>query len=203
LAAAFAQAFRRFGPALLSPSPARLGKAASLAPGWDPSDWTREQAARAALLLSLPATTESAALMDRLFEGADVGEAAALLKALPLLPLPEAHLRRAREGARSNVRTSFEAVALRNPYPARYFDEGAWNQLIAKALFVGAPLDPIVGLDRRANPALARLLIDHVAERESAGRTYDPGLWRLVEPFAGKEPGIEIPAHAPRTGRNP
>ena len=59
----------------------------------------------------------------------------------------------------------FNAIALRNPYPAEQFDELAWNQLVLKALFVGSPLYPIQGLDRRANPTLALILRDYAHER--------------------------------------
>ena len=60
----------------------------------------------------------------------------------------------------------------------------AWNQMVLKALFVGSRLDPIVGLDRRANAVLARMLGDYAHERWSAGRPVSPELWRCVGPFA-------------------
>jgi hypothetical protein len=78
----------------------------------------------------------------------------------------------------------FEAVALRNPYPAEALPEPAWNQMVLKALFVGSALDPIVGLDRRANPALARMLADYARERWAARRPVSPELWRCVGRFA-------------------
>lgn len=183
---AFSAVARRSGKDPLLPDPDSLRKAAEAVPGWDPSDWTCDIAARAVLLLALPPGTESARAMDQIYETADIGEAVALLKALPLLPDPSAHLARAREGARSNVRLQFEAVALGNPYPAAQFDEGSWNQMVAKALFVGVPLDRIAGLDARGNPDLARMLVDHVYERKAAGRIYDPQLWRCVGPHAGE-----------------
>lgn len=181
---AFASAGRRAGKVLLLPDEDLRAEADKVVPGWDPSGWTLAEAARALILLSLPPGPAGAKLMDQLYETADVGEAVALLKALPLLPDPELHLARAREGARSNVKSQFEAVALRNPYPARHFDEAAWNQLVAKALFVGSPLDLIFGLYARGNPALARMLVDHVAERTAAGRPYDQALWNCVDPHA-------------------
>ena len=69
------------------------------------------------------------------------------------------------------MRPVFEAVAHRNPYPARHFDESAWNHLVLKALFIGSTLAPIEELDARANPTLMRMLCDYAHERWAAGRT--------------------------------
>ena len=56
--------------------------------------------------------------------------------------------------------------------------------MILKALFVGSTLAPILGLDARANPELARILLDYAAERGAAGREITPELWRPVVPFS-------------------
>jgi hypothetical protein len=53
----------------------------------------------------------------------------------------------------------FEAVAHRNPYPQETFAEDAWNQMVVKAFFIGSTLWSIQGLDERANPRLARMLV--------------------------------------------
>ena len=80
----------------------------------------------------------------------------------------------------------FEAVAHRNPYPRKMFDQDAWNQMVLKALFIGSRLDPIQGLDERANPGLASMLVDYAHERWAAGRPVSPELWRCVGPFADR-----------------
>jgi HEAT repeat protein len=49
---------------------------------------------------------------------------------------------------------------------------------------VGSALDPMVGLDRRANATLARMLGDYAHERWAARRPVSPELWRCVGPFA-------------------
>jgi hypothetical protein len=78
----------------------------------------------------------------------------------------------------------FEAICHRNPYPRDHFDEHRWNHMVLKALFVETELAPIVGLDERANPELARILCDYAHERWAASRPVSPELWRCVGPFA-------------------
>jgi hypothetical protein len=145
-----------------------------------------DQAARALLVISLPAPEPTAyvAILDRLFAAAEMGEAVALYQTLPLLPHPEAHHFRCTEGIRTNIKAVFCAIAHRNPYPAEHLTDDEWNQLVMKSLFVGAALDPIVGLDKRANPALAEMLLGLAHERRAAHRPIPPELWRGVGPFA-------------------
>jgi hypothetical protein len=177
---------RKVGRTPLSLSDAELEAAAAIHPGWDPRGWSLDTLGRAWLVLALPADDPAALVgaLDRLFADADLGEQIALYRSLPLLPHPEAHRARCAEGIRSNMTDVFEAVALDNPYPAEQLAEAAWNQLVLKAIFVGCPLHRVVGLDRRANPTLARMLVDFARERRSAGRAIPPQLWRCAGPQA-------------------
>jgi hypothetical protein len=176
---------RKLGKAPLGLDPAALGDAAQVRPGWDPSTWTIDQAARIRLLLA--AATDSDTFvrrLDQLCATADMDELVAFYRGLPVYPDPPRHRLRAAEGLRSNMRVVFEAVAHRNPYPAEQLADAAWNQMVLKALFVGSALEPIVGLDRRANATLASMLGDYAHERWAASRTINPELWRCVGPFA-------------------
>lgn len=176
---------RKLGKAPLAPNDEACAAAAALRPGWDPSPWRIDQAARIRLLLA--AATDSdrfARRLDQLCATADVDELVAFYRGLPLYPDPPRHRLRAAEGLRSNMKVVFEAVAHHNPYPAEQLPQEAWNQMVLKALFVGSALDPIVGLDRRANAALARMLGDYAHERWAARRPANPELWRCVGPFA-------------------
>lgn len=177
---------RRLGKADLVLTPDELAAAGRARPGWDPSEWSIDQAARLAFLLARFDGDEGAfvRLLETLFVTADVGELVCFYRGLPLYPGQHLLVARAREGARSNMRPVFEAVAHRNPYPTERFAEAAWNQMILKALFIGSRLWPIQGLDARRNPELARMLIDYAHERRAAGRPVDPELWRCVGPFA-------------------
>lgn len=150
--------------------------------GWQARHWRLDHVLRNFLLLQMPhadATTWRT-LLDRMFQAADLSEAEALYLALPLLPHPEAHIQRAAEGLRSNVKSHFEAVAHYSPLPAAHFDQQAWNQMVLKALFIESPLDPIIGLDDRCNPLLTRMLCDYAHERWAASRAISPELWRCV-----------------------
>jgi hypothetical protein len=182
-------AFAR-APQLIPRQDLHLGKAEAataraLVPGFDPCDWSLDQTARAWLLLVAPAgnPTDYAALLDPLFRAADVRELIALCQSLPLLPHPAVHLASAQAAVRSNMNSVFAAVALRNPYPAAHFAEPAWNQMILKALFIGAPLAQIIGLDARANPRLTRMLVAYARERRAAHRPVPGALWQASAPY--------------------
>lgn len=182
LSIAFSSASRRLGKGDLALGRDALAEAARAVPGLDPRRWTIDQAARARLVMAIRAEPAAAwlATLDRIFAACDLGESIALYQAIPLLPHPELLRLRAAEGLRSNMKAVFEAVALDNPYAAAELDEDAWNQLVLKCLFVGSPLDRVVGLDRRANPRLARMLCEYAHERWAATRAVEPRLWRPV-----------------------
>lgn len=179
------QVSRRLGKAPLGLGANDIQAAAASRPGWDPRDWTVDNAGRVLLLLASSADgAELRRRLDKLCSAADIDELVAFYRGLPLYPDPSQHVLRAAEGVRSNMRVVFEAVAHRNPFPAEQFDEPAWNQLVLKALFVGSTLEPVVGLDARRNPALARMLCDYAHERWAARRDVSPELWRCVGPYA-------------------
>lgn len=182
----FSAASRHVGKADLALTEEELQTAHALRTGWMPGHWSMDQAARSLLILSF--SSEDAdryvAALEKLFSAADVAEQVALYQSLPLLPHPERFKPRAIEGLRTNITTVFNAIALHNPYPADYFDEAAWNQMVLKALFVDSRLSQIQRLEARANPKLARMLSDYAHERWAAGRAVNPQLWRSLGPFA-------------------
>ena len=176
---------RKVGKADLALSESDLRDAKAARPGWDPRGWSADQAARVLLVLSLQQdAARFARVLEQLCNSADVSELVAFYRGLPLYPDQPRYLARATEGLRTNIKGAFEAIALRNPYPSEQFPEAAWNQMVLKALFVGSVLWPIVGLDRRANAELARMLRDYAHERWAAGRPVSPELWRCVGPHA-------------------
>jgi hypothetical protein len=125
----------------------------------------------------------------------------ALCRGLPLYPGPALIEPRAREAVRSGMKPVFEAVAHRNPYPRETFAEEAWNQMVVKAFFMGSTLWPIQGLDERANPRLARMLVGLAQERWAAQRPVSGEVWRCVAPHADAE-GIAALTHGWTTGND-
>jgi len=179
---------RKIGKADLALSPGEIKQADAAREGWNPSDWSLDQAARVYLLLV--SGSDGATFLRRLEQlcnTADVGELVAFYRGLPLYPEQPGYVLRAAEGIRTNMKAVFEAVAHRNPYPSEQLSEPAWNQMVLKTLFIDSHLHPIVGLDRRANPTLARMLCDYAHERWAAGRPISYELWRCVGPYASGE----------------
>jgi len=185
LDALFGLAPRRLGRADLDLSADDLAAARKARRDWDPRLWTLEEAARILALLEFAAAGGAfpKAFTD-LCRTAEVGEAVALYRGLPLYPEPTALEWQVGEGLRTSMRAIFEAIAHRNPFPKENFSEDRWNHMVLKALFIGSALSPIQGLDERANATLAQILSDYAHERWAAARPVTPELWRCMGPFA-------------------
>jgi hypothetical protein len=181
----FGFAPRRLGKADLGLDATALAQAEAARPGWTPHDWSLDGAARVLALLVHASPRAFAERFSDLRRTADAGEMITLYRGLPLYPEPETLDFEVGEGLRSNLRPVFEAIAHDNPWPAERFDDHRWNHMVLKALFIGAALGPIRGLDERATPGLARILIDTARERHAARRPINDALWRVVRPFAG------------------
>jgi hypothetical protein len=189
LSVAIGLAPRRLGKADLALPVADLARADALRPGLDLSDWSIDQLARVALMAGSHGGNDAAfaARFDSFCTTAEINELVALCRGLPLYPDAALIEPRAREAVRSGMKPVFEAVAHRNPYPRETFSEAAWNQMVVKALFIGSTLWPIQGLDERANPRLARMLVGLAQERWAAERPVSGELWRCVAPQTDDE----------------
>lgn len=182
---AFSGATRHFGKTPVAVADGQASLIDATLPGWSLAHWTEDQLARCILLLSLaqqPAERYRATL-GALLGHADLREAAAIYAAFPLLPEPGFLVPFAREALRSNIVSVFDAIALRNPFPADHFDEEGWNQMILKCFFQQRPTHRVLGLDRRANARLAAALSNYAHERWAAHRPLSPDLWRSCTRF--------------------
>ncbi|WP_025764850.1 EboA domain-containing protein [Dyadobacter tibetensis] len=153
------------------------------------TDWSLVRLCRVWLLLKLEELDPKhfKQNIETLFDTAEINELVALYSALPVLSSPEQWLFRATDAVRSNMGLVFDAIALRNPYPSKYFSDQAWNQLVLKTIFNDKPIHLIMGLDRRKNEALAHILSDFAHERWAAGRVVAPEVWRLTGPYMNEK----------------
>ena len=154
-------------------------------PGFSVHGWSLVRLSRVWLLTQLDPSDKADYVrhIETLFDTAEMNELVALYSALPLLSYPEQWLFRATDAVRSNMGFVFDAIALRNPYPDKYFSELAWNQLVLKTIFNDKPIHLIEGLENRANEKLAYTLSDFAHERWAAGRSVPPQVWRLAGKF--------------------
>jgi len=174
LAAAFASASRFLGKAPFSPSAreSELLRAAGL--DWPIAHVGIDEVARAALLVKAAdraGEVELVSLVEDLYRRGENRERQSVLRSLPLLPRPERFLALAVGACRTSVQPIFEAIACENPYPAAFFPELNFNQMVLKALFIEVALERILGLERRITPDLRRMAKDYASERAAAGRS--------------------------------
>ena len=118
-----------------------------------------------------------------LIQVADTGELETFLKFLILLPNAGDYNQVGVEALRTNIGIIFDAIALKNPYPAIYFNDQQWNQMYLKAAFMQRNLQEVVDVEKRANSDLVRIISDYAHERWAASRDIDPMFWRPVTGF--------------------
>ncbi len=169
-------------------APEAIAEAGEILEGWNPERWSLLDLLRVGLVLSrtdLEEPSGPAAIIGAC-KFADVGELCALYRAMCFLPRPADYVWQAGEGCRSNMNEVFEAIACDNPFPAAYFDDVAWRALVVKAVFIGAPLWRVHGLDGRLSEELAHVALDLADERRSAGRLLQPELWLCIGAHGGE-----------------
>ena len=179
----FAGAGRRLGRAAVTPDEAESDrlKAAGMLPG--PSGWGLDECGRASLLLQALEPLDGpdrGGLVSELYQRGEVRERQAVLRVLAYVPEPRDFRDLAVEACRTSVQSVFEAIACDNPYPAAHFAEGSFNQMVLKAVFTGARLSRVVGLERRVTPDLVRMAKDYAAERRAAGRDVPEDVHRIL-----------------------
>jgi hypothetical protein len=160
---------RRLGQAALE-HPTDAERAAAFFPlGWPADQYGRVLLLQAVLDARLPEV--HAALVHELFVTGDLRERHAVLRALPFLEAPARFLTTGVEAMRNNALTVIEAIACENTYPARFFSEDAFNQMVLKCLFCEISLARVEGLAGRLTPELRRMVEAYATERRVAGRS--------------------------------
>jgi hypothetical protein len=151
-------------------------------PNFSAINWCGDELGRILLMTALPAD-RNVRLLDELIGTADYREQIAIYRGLYFLDNAADFVARTREGLRTNMTGVFDAIALDNPYPAKYLPRDAWNQMALKAMFMQRPMYRIHRIEDRKNERLARMFLDFADERRAAHRPVSPELWRFVAGF--------------------
>ena len=180
----FSVALRRLGKTAVALNPDEIRRLKQSGALFAPEGWTAGEIGRAALMLKacrvLPSDRQVTLVFELYYKG-DNFEREIVLRSLCFLPDPERFLQIAVESCRTHVQTVFESIACNNPYPARYFSDEQFNQMVLKALFTGAPLGGILGWQQRSNPELVRMAGDFASERKAAGRPVPEGIEQVLD----------------------
>lgn len=164
---AFSAAGRKLGKAPISPD-----DASKLRIPWSSTSGV-DECGRAALVLAAIGSLDHAEhvpFVRDLIRRGEMRERQAVLRVLAALPEPARFTALAIDACRTNVQSVFEAIACDNAYPARFFPDCAFNQMVLKALFIGAPVARIAQLEPRITDELVRMVEAYASERRAAGR---------------------------------
>lgn len=154
-------------------------------------DWELGDAGRAILVLEAADRVPPTESVPKLYRAGDETERISMTRALPLFDNTPALKPVALETGRINSAALFSALALGNPYPAAHYTDHELNQLVLKSLFMGLPIERIVGLTDRANQELSRMCEDYYDERTAAGRAVPVDIWLALGPFASRR-GVQL-----------
>jgi hypothetical protein len=180
--AAFDDATRHVGPAPLALTPEEQQALREAGVTWSLDAWCVDDAARVGLLTAAAGWLHADALqtvIERRWGAGDGRQRCAVLRALPVLPSPERFLALALQARQGAVRRVFEALACDNPYPAIYFHDVHFTDLVVAALEADLPLARIVGLAERVSGDLVSRARRFAAARRAAGRSVPADLWRV------------------------
>ena len=141
-------------------------------------NWTLDQLCRLSLLMNYPLLNLQN--LTKLISVADTQEQITIYKSIFYLKNASQYTPLVVDGIRTNITGIFDAITLKNLYPAKYFSQDQWNQMVLKAIFMERPVYQIEGIDHRKNEKLAIILFDYARERWAASRRVTPELWRMM-----------------------
>lgn len=175
----YTAASRTTPPAPLTGDDEQVIRDAGFPAGVALTQWVRTDVARFQLLQALTSQLSAddfAEAASACFTQGDASEQRSWCRAVSLLPQPERFLSLMTDTCRTNILPLFESIACDNPYPAQYFPELNFNQMVLKAMFNAVSLARIVGLAERRNAELTRMSNDYADERTAAGRSIPPDI---------------------------
>jgi len=172
----------------------------SISPALNIQHWTTADCGRIILLITAieQSSDQTENIIRYYFKIADEAEQVALLRSFSLFAPAKYLTELALDAGRTNSLELLSALTLDNPYPARYYSELEFNQMVLKGLFLGLAIKRINSLGQRANPELSRMGENYVIERENAGRSIPVDIWLAIAPCAsdtGKQQLIHYLKH--------
>ncbi|MFT5885562.1 MAG: hypothetical protein ACI9IP_002022 [Arcticibacterium sp.] len=178
----FGMVNRKFEESQITMTSALQNQLKSINSAFSIDSWTLVEFCRLAFLLFLETENRKDKII-KLLSSADRKEQVLLYKSFQFLANAAEFQLSVIDGIRTNMIDVFDAIALEDVYPFKYFGEDSWNHMVLKAIFMERPLYKILGLDERSNSKLAGILQDFAHERWAAGRAVTPELWRLMSGF--------------------
>jgi hypothetical protein len=148
-------------------------------PEFNIENWTLDQLCRFSLLMYYPLLSVES--LTKLISVADTREQISIFKSIPYLENASHFAPIVVNGIRTNIVDVFDAITLKNPYPASYFSQDEWNQMILKAVFMERPIYQIKDIDQRKNEKLAHILFDYARE-----------LWRMISGYITEKLFVEM-----------
>lgn len=153
-------------------------------------NWTLDQLCRLSLLINYPLLNLQN--LTKLISVADTQEQITIYKSIFYLKNASQYTPLVVDGIRTNIIDIFDAITLKNLYPAKYFSQDQWNQMVLKAIFMERPVYQIEGIDQRKNEKLALILFDYARERWAASRRVTPELWRMMRGYLTIDQFLEM-----------
>jgi len=148
--------------------------------------WSYADAARLIMLMTaIERDLEQAEnIITSYYKMGDEAEHIALVQGLIFFAPADYLTELALDVGRTNNLEVLAALTLDNPYPASFYNDQAFNQMVLKGLFLGLAIERIEGIEQRANPDLTRMCENYVVERQEADRTVPADIWLAIGPFA-------------------
>ena len=117
---AFSSAPRKVSKSALQLSEQQVAALKAINPAFNLATWTIDELCRIGLMTALP-IRKNQEILDKLFSTADMRESVALYKGLIYLDNASSFVIRAIDGLRTNIQHVFDAIALDNIFPSKYF----------------------------------------------------------------------------------
>jgi len=153
--------------------------------------WSPGDTGRIILLLDAVQRGGGSELIMAVYRAGDESERTSITRALSLLGNGAELKPLAFQSGRTNSSVMYAALALDNPFPSAHYTDQEFNQLVLKSLFIGLPLEPVVGLAARANADLSRMCENYFDERTAADREVPSDIWLALAPHAS-ERGLHL-----------